>query len=79
MQAFTPLTLGALEAHGDVVKAFTAEGLDPLERTLAAKAFLLLSDPQADLSQESGGAVLKAASNLYLATFARPEDPAPAQ
>ena len=79
MQKFSPLTYGQVKASKELADALVAPGLDVHARTEAAIAFLKVAEPNLDADAETPGALLKAAEALYVATFARPEDPAPVQ
>ena len=78
MQSFPPLTFGQVKANKAALDTLTGSGVDVVDRLVAAETLLKTSAPEASLEDETPGAVLKAASDLYTATFARPEDAAPA-
>ena len=75
------LTYGVLRQNVPVVDAAVASGQDPLQAITNAIAFLRLAFPDAtdaDFDMLTPGAILVASAALYMATFTRPEEPAPA-
>ena len=78
-QPLIPLTYGQVKANKGTIDALTAPGQDSIQRTESAVEFLKISEPDADFDTATPGAIQKAALELYEATFARPEDPAPVQ
>ncbi len=73
----SPLTYGQTKANRSVIDALTATGLDLDARIEAAIAFLRVVTPDADFDAATPGELMKAATDLYMATFYRPEDAAP--
>ena len=71
------LTYGALKANSAVVDGLTSAGLDPIQRTDAAVAFLKLVFPDGDYDGLTPGVINVAAAELYSVTFSSPEEPAP--
>ena len=78
MQAFKPLTFAQVKANKSTLDTLTGKDVDVMDRLLAAETLLKAAEPGLDLETETPGAILKAASDLYTSTFARPEDAAPA-
>ena len=78
---FIPLTYGSVRKNASVLDALTAAKTAE-EATASAVAFLKLGAPDAteeDFDSMTPGAIQAAASDLYRATFARPEAAAPVQ
>ena len=76
-----PLTFGQVKANADTFNKIAEQGLASIERTEAAAAFLRIAIPELteeDLDNSAPGALMAASLGIYMATFARPEGPAPA-
>ena len=76
-----PLTYGVIRKNQPVVDALTSEGFTIAQRIEASVAFLKLAFPEAteeDFDALSPIALQVIAGDLWKATFARPEETAPA-
>ena len=71
------LTFGQVKAAKDTLKRLEDKALDIYDRTEAAVAVLQVAVPELQVDSIPPVDLLKAATDLYLATFVRPESAAP--
>lgn len=71
------LTYDQVKAAKDALKRLENKDLDIYERTDAAVEVLTIAVPGFNPGACAPGALLKAAMDLYIATFSRPESDAP--